>query len=63
MKKLYDIQITVCPDLLSKQKQTLLKLTEHIQDWGECSDEALEHLDGLLNMLDYIEDEVNGIAN
>lgn len=63
MKKLYDVEITVCPELLSKQKQTLLNLIEHIYEYGECSDEAVSHLDGLINMLDAIEDQVNNIAN
>ncbi|MFZ9657885.1 MAG: hypothetical protein ACO29Z_04260 [Crocinitomicaceae bacterium] len=63
MKKLYDVEIVVCPELISKQKQTLLSLIDHIEDWGECSDEALGHLDGLLNLLDAIEDQVNNLAN
>ena len=51
--KYYDIEITVCPKLLAEQKQTLLKLMSL-----EWTDEMREHMDGLLNMLDYIEDEV-----
>lgn len=51
--KYYDIEITVCPELLAKQKQTLYKLTSL-----EWTDEMREHMDGLLNLLDYIEDEI-----
>jgi hypothetical protein len=55
-KKLHDIEITVCPDLLSKQKQTFYKLID--DEKIEWTDEMREHMDGLLNLLDYIEDEV-----
>jgi hypothetical protein len=55
-KKLHDIEITVCPDLLSKEKQTLYKLMD--DEKIEWTDEMREHMDGLLNLLDYIEDEV-----
>ena len=55
MEKIYDVEITVCPDLLSKQKQTLYKLMDEKIEW---TDEMREHMDGLLNMIDYIEDEV-----
>ena len=56
MEKIYDVEITVCPDLLSKQKQTLYKLID--EKCIEWTDEMREHMDGLLNMIDYIEDEV-----
>ena len=55
MKPIYDIEISVCPDLLSKQKQTLYKLMDEKIEW---TDEMREHMDGLLNFIDYIEDEV-----
>lgn len=55
MEKFLDIEITVCPDLLSKQKQTLYKLMDEKIEW---TDEMREHMDGLLNLIDYIEDEV-----
>ena len=57
MKPIYDIEISVCPDLLSKQKQTLYKLMD--DDKIEWTDEMREHMDGLLNLIDYIEDSVN----
>ena len=57
MTDIYDIEITVCPDLLSKQKQTLYKLMD--DDKIEWTDEMREHMDGLLNLIDYIEDSVN----
>ena len=56
MKPYFDIEITVCPDLLNKQKQTLLKLADDKSI--EWTDEMREHMDGLLNLIDYIEDEV-----
>jgi hypothetical protein len=52
----YDIQITVCPIYLTKQKQMLYALMDQKQ--VEWTDEMREGLDGLLNLLDYIEDEV-----
>ena len=52
----YDIQITVCPLYLTKQKQMLYALMDQKQ--VEWTDEMREGLDGLLNLLDYIEDEV-----
>lgn len=52
----YDIQITVCPLYLTKQKQMLYALMDQKQ--VEWTDEMREGLDGLLNFLDYIEDEV-----
>lgn len=62
MKKLHDIELTVCPDLLSKQKQFLLNLCP--QDGkGMWTDEMWECLDGLINLLDYIEDQINDIAH
>ena len=56
MKKLHDIEITVCPELLSKQKQFLYRLLDDKQI--EWTDEGRECMDGLLNMIDWIEDEV-----
>ena len=52
----YDIQITVCPLYLTKQKQMLYALMDQKQ--VEWTDEMREGLDLLLNLLDYIEDEV-----
>jgi hypothetical protein len=55
MNKLYDIEVTVCPVLLDKQKQTLFKLMDEKIEW---TDEMREHMDGILNLLDYLQDEV-----
>lgn len=52
----YDIQITVCPYYLTKQKQTLLTMLNHLSN--EWDDEIREGVDGLLNLLDYIEDQI-----
>jgi hypothetical protein len=52
----YDIQITVCPYDLTKQKQMLYALM--VQKQVEWTDEMRESLEGLLNLLDYIQDEV-----
>lgn len=52
----YDIQITVCPVYLTKQKQMLYWLCD--QKNIEWTEEMREGMDGLLNLLDYIEDEV-----
>jgi len=52
----YDIQITVCPIYLTKQKQALYAIMD--QKHVEWTDEMREGLDGLLNLLDYIEDQV-----
>ena len=52
----YDIQITVCPLYLTKQKQMLYWLCDNKDI--EWTDEMREGMDGLLNLLDYIEDEV-----
>lgn len=52
----YDIQITVCPLYLTKQKQMLYWLCDN--EDIEWTDEMREGMDGLLNLLDYIEDEV-----
>ena len=52
----YDIQITVCPYDLTKQKQMLYALM--VQKQVEWTGEMRESLEGLLNLLDYIQDEV-----
>lgn len=52
----YDIQITVCPLYLTKQKQMLYWLCDNKDI--EWTDEMREGMDGLLNLLDYIEDEI-----
>ena len=54
--KYYDIEITVCPKLLAEQKQTLYKLMD--EKSIEWTDEMREHIDGLLNLLDYVQDEI-----
>jgi len=56
MGKLYDIEITVCPKLLSKQKQFLYHLMDDKQI--EWTDEGRENMDGLLNLIDFIEDQI-----
>ena len=52
-EKLHYIEIRVCLKLLAEQKQTLYKLMSL-----EWTDEMREHMEGLLNLLDYIEDEI-----
>ena len=52
----YDIQITVCPYDLTQQKQTLLTILNHLSN--EWDDAMRKHIDGLLNLLNYIENEV-----
>jgi hypothetical protein len=56
MKKLHKIEITVCPVYLAKQKQMLYWLMEQNIEWTE---EMHEGMDGLLNLLGYIEDEIS----
>jgi len=56
MKIIHDVAITVCPELLSKQKQLLYWLLDDKKI--EWTDEMRENMDGLLNMIDWIEDEV-----
>ena len=60
-KKLHDIEITVCPDLLSKQKQILLSIMDFLS--SEWDDEMWDAMNGILNMLDSIEDQINDIAH
>jgi len=60
-KKLHDIEITVCLDLLSKQKQTLLSIMDYLS--SEWDDEMWDAMNGILNMLDSIEDQINDIAH
>ena len=55
-KKLYDIEIRICTKLLAEQKQMLYKLMD--EKSIEWTDEMREGMDGLLNLLDYIEDEI-----
>ena len=57
-KKLYDIEISVCPKLIAEQKQTLLAIIELLAERKNTSGIFIDHLDGLLNMLDSIEDEI-----
>ena len=54
--KLYDIEIRICTKLLAEQKQMLYKLMD--EKSIEWTDEMREGMDGLLNLLDYIEDEI-----
>ena len=63
MKPIYDIEISVCPDLLSKQKQTLLAVIELLTEREDTDDIFINHLDGLINLLDAIEDQINNIAH
>jgi hypothetical protein len=63
MKKLYDVEIVVCPDLISKQKQTLLAVIELLVEREDTDDVFINHLDGLINMLDAIQDQINDIAH
>jgi hypothetical protein len=62
MKKLYDIEITVCPKLIAEQKTTLVYLTDWLEK-NRLPKAMLEHLDGLINLLDAIDDQINNIAN
>ena len=57
-EKLHYIEISVCPKLLGEQKQTLLAVIELLQERKNTSGIFIDHLDGLLNMLDWIEDEI-----
>jgi hypothetical protein len=57
-KELHYIEISVCPKLLAEQKQTLLAVIELLQERKNTSGIFIDHLDGLLNMLDSIEDEI-----
>jgi hypothetical protein len=57
-KELHYIEISVCPKLLAEQKQTLLAVIELLQERKNTSGIFIDHLDGLLNMLDWIEDEI-----
>jgi hypothetical protein len=61
MKKLYDIEIVVCPELLDKQTDYLLDLADNYSD--EWSDEKMEAIAGLINMLDSINSQINNLAN
>ena len=56
--KFCDIEITVRPKLLSEQKQTLLAVIELLAERKDTDDIFINHLDGLVNLLDYIEDEI-----
>lgn len=58
MSKLYDVEITVCPKLLSEQKQTLFAVIELLAERKGTDDVFLNNLDGLVNMIDKIEDEI-----
>jgi hypothetical protein len=62
MKKLYDVEIVVCPDLIAEQKSTLVYVTDWLEK-NRLPKAMLEHLDGLINMLDAIEDQVNNLTN
>lgn len=57
-EKLHYIEITVCPKLLAEQKQTLLAVIELLEERKDTDDIFINHLDGLVNMLDWIEDEI-----
>lgn len=57
-KELHYIEISVCPILLAEQKQTLLAVIELLEERKDTDEIFIKHLDGLLNMLDWIEDEI-----
>ena len=57
-EKLHYIEITVCPKLLAEQKQTLLAVIELLAERKDTDDIFINHLDGLVNMLDCIEGEI-----
>ena len=57
-EKLHYIEITVCPKLLAEQKQTLLAVIELLEERKDTDDIFINHLDGLVNMLDWIKDEI-----
>jgi len=61
MKKLYDVEIVVCPELLAKQKQSLLSMMDFLS--SEWDDEMWDAMNGMMNMLDAIEDQINNLAN
>jgi hypothetical protein len=55
MDKAYTVEITVCPEYLRQQKSLLFSLLEMPEvRWTE---EMRETADGLLNLLDAIEDK------
>ena len=61
MKKLYDVEIVVCSSLLDKQRNFLFDIADEYSD--EWSDERIDALNGLINMLDSIDDQINNIAH
>lgn len=61
MKNLYDVEIVICPDLLDKQRNFLFDIAdEYSEEW---SDEKMDALNGLINMLDAIEDQINNLTH
>jgi hypothetical protein len=61
MKKLYDVEVVVCPNLLDKQRNFLFDIAdEYSEEW---SDEKMDALNGLINMLDNIEDQINNLTH
>jgi hypothetical protein len=60
-KKLYDVEITICPELLTKQRNFLFDIAD--EDSEEWSDERMEAINGLINMLDAIEDQIHDLTH
>ena len=61
MKKLYDVEITVCPELLNQQRNFLFDIAdEYSEEW---SDGRMAAINGLINMLDAIEDQIHDLTN
>jgi len=61
MKKLYDVEVVVCPNLLDKQRNFLFDIAdEYSEEW---SDEKMDALNGLINMLDSIDDQINNLTH
>lgn len=56
MKAAHKVELTICLDSLAKQKRFLYDLMDEKQTaW---TDEMRENMEGLLNMLDFIEDQI-----
>ena len=61
MKKLYDVEITICPELLTKQRNFLFGIAdEYSEEW---SDGRMEAINGLINLLDAIEDQIHDLTH
>jgi len=61
MKKLYDVELTICPELLNQQRRFLFDIAdEYSEEW---SDGRMAAINGLINMLDAIEDQIHDLTN